>query len=360
MSQSVTTQNLSMSADNITALVRAKLTEATPWSIIDLETLRAHNRPYSQHFTYRVRLVDGSAQLVFVKFVRGITKNRKRLEQLVARDHDITRYLREAFQSMPEFGIPEPIAYSTEHLMLISKFVDGTRLQDKIVRGARFMPSRHTLEELRRDCARCGEWLRAFQHETHQFFASHPPMEGDDFLDLESIKRIVVDRIEELHAEKVLFTSDYHRLVDYVCQIDSKVTPDMLLLSGTHGDFFAGNMLVDDRRATGIDFVMFRKGSIFFDPTYFVFQLETLQARPDYRGAVIQSLGRAFLQGYAPERRIDSIWDLNPFCNLLFVMHTTARLLTLMNIVPANRLRALYARYSINWIRRSLLTRVRN
>lgn len=348
-----------MTIDEITAMVRAKLVESTSWPIKGLVTLRAHNRAYSKHFTYRVQLEGAPDRLVFVKFVQGITHDRTRLEQLVARDNDISHHLEQAFRAHPQFRLPSPIAYSAEHLMLITEFVEGIRLQDKIVRNAKLFPSASTLADLKRDCLRCGQWLQAFQQHSRAFFDSRPAMLGDDFLGVESIERIIMDRIEELHAEALIDAATCQALIDFVTARVAKVSPEILSTSGTHGDFFAGNVLVDQGCVTGIDFVMFRKGSVFFDPTYFVFQLETLQARPDYRGSVIRELCASFLEGYAPDIKKGRIWDLNPLCDLLFVMHTTARLLTLVSVAPASLSRSLYKRYSIAWTRRALFTHIR-
>lgn len=303
----------------------------------------------------RVDREDAEPKLIFVKFLHGITKDRERLEQLVVRDHDVTCYLAEAFKSIPEIGIPRPIASSKEHLMLITEFVEGVRLQDKIERNARFSFNSIKISELAADCARCGQWLSRFRESTQDFLQDRPPMLGDDCLGVETITRLIIDRLEELHLKGVISSDELRRLITQVEIQAMETEPEHLESAGVHGDFFPGNLLVQGDTVIGIDFVMFRTGSIYFDPTYFIFQLETLQVHPAYGANTIAALKSAFLERFAPEQASTDIWDWNPMCRILLVMHSTARLLKLVNASPLGFPRRTMARVHIRWTKKRLL-----
>lgn len=348
-----------MKTDELAMLVRASLLEATDWRITGFEAIGAHNRPFSKHFTFRVQRKDGGPTMVFVKLVRGITSNRARLEQLVMRDHEITRFLSDAFKAYPDVAIPRPIACSREHLMLITEFVEGTRLQDKIVRNARFIPSSTAMDTLASDCRRCGQWLSIFQQTTRRFLSNSIPMEGDDLLGIDTITRMIVDRVEELHSEGLIDAHNYRQLIAYVEEQAALLAPGSIESSGVHGDFFPGNLLVRNDKVIGIDFVMFRSGSVYFDPTYFIYQLETLQSQLAYRSKTIDTLKRAFLEGYAPQNAGRDIWNWNPLCRIMLVMHATARMLKLMNATPTGLARRMLVRASLRSTKRQLLKRIR-
>jgi thiamine kinase-like enzyme len=344
-----------MSMENALGIVDTLLREQTDWKITGITSISGHDRPFSQHFTVRVDCSDDKPKTVFVKCVRGITTDRNRLEQLVARDHAICSFLSREFQGQPEASIPRPIARSVEHLMLISEFVEGDRLQDKILRTVRFFPENSTLDELASDCRRAGHWLRLFQQATQRFLASSPSMGGDDLLDLDTITRLIMARLNELQTAGVLDASEHNKLAHLVEHYATNILPAHLECAGVHGDFFSGNLLVRDNRIVAIDFVMFRSGSIFFDPTYFVFQLETLKNNPVIRSSSIERLKIAFLDGYAPEREEKDIWGWNPLCQILQIMHCTARLLKLKNQSPKRLRRRLGLGHSMRAARKQLL-----
>lgn len=343
----------------VCSLVRETLLESTGWRLVQLSVTASHSRNFSTHMTCRVDREGDSPIVVFVKFVRGITDDRERLEQLVARDHEVTSYLADAFRQTPGIAVPRPIAYSTEHLMLVTEFVDGMRFHDKILRNGRFPGGKSAVSRLEDDCFRCGRWLKAFQDETRIYLRQSPSMEGDDVLGMQTIVHLVSGRLEELHSASVLDEQELHGLLAHVDRQAAEVKPEELSVVGVHGDFFPGNLLIQGATVYGIDFVMFRSGPTYFDATYFVYQLETLKAHPAYPASTIEVLKRAFLKGYSDEIISADIWDWNPLCRILFVMHSAARLIKLAHAPPTGLPRRLLTRARINSTKRRMLGHVR-
>ena len=63
-------------------LVRETLMASTDWRVRELAPVTSHNRNFSTHLTLRVERDGADSKMIFVKFVRGITDDRERLEQL--------------------------------------------------------------------------------------------------------------------------------------------------------------------------------------------------------------------------------------------------------------------------------------
>lgn len=318
-----------MSPGETVSIIREQLSASTGWSIDTIDLQHSHRRSFSRHLTCRIRLRDGTEHLVFVKFVGGVSKDRARQEALVMRDHAVTAHLHSTLKRYGRFSVPKPLACSREHLMLICEHVDGTRLQDKIIGRARFFPSRRVVAELASDCRRCGEWLRAFQALTVDFPVSESPRGRDDILDADTLLRLVVERVGVLLENRAFNEEEAARVIARARASASAAQSTPSAQSGIHADFFPGNVLVGRDEIIGIDFVMFRRGWIYFDPTYFIFQLETLASQLIFRRTVIDELAQAFLQGFDPTIAKPAFWTQSPLFDLLFLTHATSRMRTL-------------------------------
>lgn len=341
-------------------IIGEHLARAREWPIDAIEPLHADRRAYSNHLTCRVRLRDGTERLVFVKFVSGVSKDRERLEQLVARDYAVTTHLHSAFQAYPQFDVPRPLAYSLRHLMLISEHVDGMRLQDKIISKARLYPRVETMADLEKNCFSCGEWLRKFQIATRGFSLHQAPLGRDDVLDAPAILRMLVERIEKLRVAGVIDDSLRRIVLAFAESSARSAAADESAISGVHADFFPGNLLIRDTTVIGIDFVMFRRGSQYFDPAYFVFQLETLASQPLFRRRVVDRLKLAFLKGYDAGLVASDFWTSSPLRNLLFLAHATSRLIALSTRRPPSLLRRRMASQSLGSIKARIMHHVRS
>lgn len=328
-----------MNSSDTIDIIRDHLSPSTGWAIDTIEPLHSNRRSYSNHLTCRVRLTGGDEHLVFVKFVSGVSKDRDRLEELVLRDNAVTSHLYAALQTCPRFAVPKPLACSRNHLMLISEHVEGTRLQDKIIRNAKLFPRRQAVAELAADCFRCGEWLRTFQAETRGFSVQQTALGSDDLLDPSTLLRLIVKRANNLRASRVIDDAELSDTIAFAQAAARSVADHESAVSGIHADFFPGNLLVRGDNVIGIDFVMFRRGSIYFDPTYFIFQLETLAAQLWFRRSVIEKLEQAFLDGYDPRLTLSAFWTTSPLFELLFLMHATGRLRALTTGPPPSVLR---------------------
>ena len=78
-------------------------------------------------------------------------------------------------------------------------------------------------------------------------------------------------------------------------ELQMRVAPRALVACGHHGDYWPGNVFLDDARVTVIDFEGYRPGLPLEDVAYFLIELELLMPR---HARHLPALRVAFLDGY--------------------------------------------------------------
>lgn len=286
-----------------------------------MEILETHQRVYSRILDCSVKLGDGSQHRVMVKIYEPIgSGTRESLEKLVTDDFEITLKLNRVFQWNPRFQVPTPLFHSPEGRLIVTSHMPGTQLQEKLVARAGWFPDRATLRDLEVNCRSCGEWLSAFQN------ATLDQLTGG--LDLQRMRAMIAQRLQWLveAAGIPVGIRERDQILGHFDREVNALEPGDLTVSSIHGDFFPGNVLVDEDRVTGLDFAMCRIGSTWTDPSYFMFQLETLAYKPKFRRATIRRLQQAFLYGYNPTLREDHYFTSRPIVRIHFILHNVMRL----------------------------------
>ena len=302
-------------------IVRAGLSDHYASHVASVDILRVHQRVYSRVLDCDLHLADGARHRVMIKLYEPIgTGTKARLANLVSDDFAITTRLHHHFQSNPRFRVPVPLFHSPEDLVIVTEFMPGIQLQEKLIARAGWFPGQATVQDLELNCRSAGEWLREFQKAT---LDSAP-----DGLNLGRMREMIAMRLQWLvdDANIPIDASKRARLLAHFDSEVSSLRPEDRAVSSVHGDFFPGNVLVEADRVVGIDFAMCRVGSIAADPSYFMFQLETLTYKPQYRRNVIRSLQQAFLQGYDPMLSAEHYFNSSPIVRMHFILHNVMRL----------------------------------
>lgn len=286
-----------------------------------IDILRVHQRVYSRVLDCTTHHTDGQRHRVMVKIYEPIgAATEASLGKLISDDFEITAHLHRHFISSPRFQVPTPLFHSPEDMVLVTEHMPGMQLQEKLIAKAGWYPSKATLRDLELNCRSCGEWLREFQGATLDSVS--------DGLDLDRMRNMIALRLDWL-------VDDRHIPIDkkksdlILARFDREVSslqPPDLAVASVHGDFFPGNALVEEDRVVGLDFAMCRIGSIAADPSYFVFQLETLTYKPKFRRSVIRKLQHAFLQGYDPTISAENYFTSSPIVRIHFILHNVMRL----------------------------------
>lgn len=301
------------------AALHAGLESAFGSSIRRIEVTATQERPYSSIRFCRADLADGTSREVVVKVYKPwYNSNAEAQRQLLLRDYEITVQLHRLLCGQARLRVPTPLFHCPEHLLIATERMPGTRLQDKL-KQAGWFPGEAALRELEADCRACGEWLREFQRLTRR--------RDGATLDLAGMRKAVAYRLDwAVDAAHIPLSSGQRAaFLEYFDRLSEQITGPDLAVAGVHGDFFAGNLLVSPGQVVGLDYVMYREGSVYVDPSYFVFQLETLRYKPQFRGATVARLRNAFLTGYDPESDPER-FAARPIARLHALFHEAMRL----------------------------------
>lgn len=291
----------------------------SPVESIDL--LKVHQRINSRVLDCSISHANGQQHRVMVKIYEPIGAGTKAsVEKLISDDFDINTRLHHYFNSNPRFKAPVPLFCSPQDLVIVTEHMPGMQLQEKLVAQAGWFPSSATVRDLELNCRSCGEWLRELQSATLD--------SASGGLDFERMRDMIAQRLGWLVDDNNIPIDEEKRnlILAHFDREASSLQPADLAVSSIHGDFFPGNVLVDEDRVVGLDFAMCRMGSTFADPTYFMFQLETLTYKPKFRRGVIRKLQNAFLQGYDPTMSTDSFFTSSPIVRMHFIFHNIMRL----------------------------------
>jgi Phosphotransferase enzyme family len=286
-----------------------------------VDILKIHQRINSRVLDCVIHLANGQQHRVMIKIYEPIGAGTKAsLEKLISDDFSITTRLHHHFQSNPRFQVPTPLFHSPQDMVIVTEHMPGMQLQEKLVAQAGWFPGQATTRDLELNCKSCGEWLRAFQAATLDSISGG--------LDLERMRDMIAMRLQWL-VDNPNMPIDGKKRDLILAHFDREIKalqPEDLAVSSIHGDFFPGNVLVEGNRVVGLDFAMCRIGSTCADPSYFMFQLETLTYKPKFRRGLIRKLQRAFLQGYNPSIPAKNYFTSSPIVRIHFILHNVMRL----------------------------------
>ena len=286
-----------------------------------IDIMEVHQRTNSRVLDCNIHHANGQQHRVMIKIFEAIVAGtRTGLEKLIADDFDITLRLQNHFQSNQRFQVPVPLFHSPPDLVTVTAHMPGTQLQQKLIAQAGWFPSQDTVRDLELNCRSCGEWLREFQIATLDI--------NSDNLELERIRDMIAIRLQRLVGDKNIPIDEPKRdlILAHFDREVSALKPADLAVSSVHGDFFPGNVLVDGDHIVGLDFASSRTGSTCADPSYFMFQLETLTYKPEFRRRLVRKLQRAFLQGYNPSIPAKNYFISSPIVRIHFILHNVMRL----------------------------------
>lgn len=186
--------------------------------------------------------------------------------------------------AMPnEYTVPRPIQLDETNGSIVMERASGTPL-DVTIRDDKREPD--ALARLAPPLRRAGEWLRAMQTATN--VGRGPASDPRDILIAQTTKAI-------RDAESSLTGGFQREVVARVRELQIRVAPRALVACGHHGDYWPGNVFLDETRATVIDFEGYRLGLPLEDVAYFLIELELLMPR---HARYLPSLRVAFLEGY--------------------------------------------------------------
>jgi Ser/Thr protein kinase RdoA (MazF antagonist) len=223
----------------------------------------------------------------------GATRARREFETLTM--------LREAMPGT--YTVPRAIQFDAANSAVVMERASGTPLDETIAATKRESDAvAHLTEPLRR----AGEWLRAMQTAT-MWSAATPVAAVDPERQLalpHSTPRDILSAqiVKAIHDAETIDADA--EVIARLRELQVRVAPRATVACGHHGDYWPGNVFLDETRVTVIDFEGYRHGLPLEDVAYFLIELELLLPR---HARYLPALRVAFLEGYGAVEDADAL-----------------------------------------------------
>lgn len=208
--------------------------------------------------------------------------------QRAVHEREVLRRLRRALREQDlRFSVPEVVAFDERQSVVVMTRALGRSL-DSVIREQRSF--RGAGEELHHALRRAGGWLAAMHRAT--------ATGADGRHDLAAAVVRALRDFDLAAAASPRLASRRSRLFERVRELEAVAAASPLPVTGHHGDYWPGNIFVDDQRVEVIDFEGYRDGLGVEDIAWFLVHLELPFMLPPWRHD-FPRLARSFLAGYA-------------------------------------------------------------
>ncbi|MFL6247949.1 MAG: aminoglycoside phosphotransferase family protein [Thermoanaerobaculia bacterium] len=194
-------------------------------------------------------------------------------------EHDVLVSLRAAMTG--DYSVPRPLLVDKPLGAVVIEKAIGRPLDELIRERKRTDAGAHTLAPL---VARAGTWLRLMQQHTRSSEDPQP-----------LLRRVFESALADLDAISAHDWLIRRRRNDIAAALRTLGKRVQSGVAGHHGDYWPGNIFLDDTRVEVIDFEGYRLGLPIEDVAYFLVQLELLLPRHPRR---LPPLRDAFLDAY--------------------------------------------------------------
>lgn len=231
--------------------------------------------------------IDSAIALIEISGNREVILKQHRPEADAARsagtracyEHDVLVSLRAAMTG--DFSVPRPLLVDKPLGAVVIERARGRALDEHVREGKRSDAGARSLLPL---VARAGTWLRLMQHHTRSSEDARP-----------LLRRVVEQahsHLDAISAHDWLIRRRRKPISNALRRLGQRVQSGV---AGHHGDYWPGNIFLDDTRVEVIDFEGYRLGLPVEDVAYFLAQLELLMPRHPRR---VPPLREAFLDAY--------------------------------------------------------------
>jgi len=191
------------------------------------ELLQYRNRPVSDVYQVRVGFGNGEG-LYWIK-----------LSPQAEQEYRFLRSMYERFRGVPRLAVVKPVAYLEDCTALITGHAEGELLSSRIKRRInRVAGVLWRDERLKEDCYMCGKWL-ALLHSYHLL--------ENEQSDVQELIEYIDLRLKKLIDKSILEKEFCDRVLRYLFQNLSRVSPNDLVRVQTHGDYAPYNVLVSNK-----------------------------------------------------------------------------------------------------------------
>ncbi len=257
----------------------------------ELQVLTVMERFFS--FIARCKVLgDSGSKIVFIKMFRNL-KNRSAevLQKKFNKDYEASQFWYGRFANCERFAVVKPVFSIPEQLISVTEETPGKSLYQLVLQNARWIPAVEKMRQLKNHFHQTGEWLKykqsilTIENETYSI---------DELADYLEVRFNIL-----LEEPRRRFPKEYRdKVLDYITANQPAITKNELAVTTNHSDFNPGNILVDGKKVTVLDFGRLVTGSYLLDVSKLYFQLHLLTFKPQFRKSVICELQSSLLEGF--------------------------------------------------------------
>ncbi len=248
---------------------------------------------YPASHIYKIRILGNDMGIVFVKLLNRNEDEICKHQILIENEYNALKLMHAC--NTEEYGVVEPLECVQERVALVTKWVEGERLDHTLLKLKPF--GKKDLSEIENGLVSVGRWLRCFYETTKSVEAKY------------DVGRKVLDQIEDctkvlIHYGKNGEWDELSKtLLGYVSDLVRSTDGLTLKESLCHGDFIPGNILLSKAGTiTVIDFTDSRRGMIYEDLARFCQWVDELKIRRPFQNkSQIERMKGSLVRGFCGE-----------------------------------------------------------
>ena len=227
----------------------------------------------------------------------------------IEKEYEILRKMDEVFGSNSSIRAIKPVACYPDLDAIVTEEVAGEDGLEFVKRHGGVFPGERVIARLEEVCFECGQWLAAFQKAT-------PDPDGRQ-ISLDEMREYIDRRLVHLTKKGLRGFSEQGRSesLRVFDSLADQVDHTELNMTGVHGDFSVGNVLISSERLVVMDFETFTYGSPWHDVTYF-YQRVCNGIVSRFNRNSVERLNAAFVRGYDHNLQV-----LHPLFQLFRLQH---------------------------------------
>jgi hypothetical protein len=255
-----------------------------------VEHKKSFLNPYSDVHVFEISR-DEFRRRVYVKIPRSEFDDLSVLKKRLIAEFRIMQKLNVLELDAQGYGVGIPFGYYPEYPAIATLEAGRKTLRMHYRMNARRFALSSARENLMREVANCGAWLRKFQELTSREAA---PFDIGALVTYSEVRLKCLLKQNKIHFPETLA----HDIVRTIHAHGACIRSDENRIVGRHNDFAGHNILVNEGKVWVIDFSMFDHGPSAYDPCNFWLELEMLKYDPTYSGSFLGAMQERFLASY--------------------------------------------------------------
>ena len=233
-----------------------------------------------------------SRVMVYAKIYRkGLEDPQNWSDEEMFHEQEKMSYWYELFKGNETFGVVRPLGVIPELKMGLTQESQGKVLEELIANKLSLFPGRSAIRELEEALFAVGQWLKYKDEVLTPVPGRYPMEELFEYVDLRL--RLLVE--EGAHG----FDAARRReIMDFFRNNAAAIPPKHLGMVYTHSDFNPGNILIDGKKVTVLDFGRKVEDSALLDMVKLCHQIFLFGCKPAYRQIHLERLQKSLLAGY--------------------------------------------------------------